>query len=552
MKRYTWKINPFLAPPEKLVKKFNLNPVIARIMINRGVREEQVEAFFSSRLDLLHPPSLLPDIEKAKDRIERAVARKERVMVFGDYDVDGIVSLAIFNEFAKKFSNIFSFYIPHRVKEGYGLTKKAVAKAKKNKVSLILTFDCGINSCCEVEYANSLGIDVLIVDHHLPKNELPAADAVVNPKRNDSKYPFSDLTAAGLSFKLLQVLEEKDSYQALDLVALSIVSDVAPLVGENRILLKEGINTLRRSKRAAIRALCQAAKIKQENIDNFHIGYILGPRVNASGRIAHAQDSLSLFLTDDFEKSYQLALKLNKYNQLRKNVEKQILKEAEKQIKNKLCGEHALVVGDSGWHPGVLGIVASRLKDKYCRPSFVVSFDGGVAKGSGRSTEGVHLIDMLDKCSDFLTIYGGHKKAVGMELEEEKLDAFRESINLAIQENIGPKGFLPVLEIDLQLQFNQIDNVLVDSLKALWPYGEGNPKPLFLSKNLTKKKDIQKAKTGYSFWATDGQKVFETVTYDDNLAEIIKYGDRLDIVYSLEKNGYHNHPRLVLRDCRLA
>ncbi len=552
MKKYCWKVKKKLNQGADLAKKFKLHPVIAGIIANRGVRKEQLKFFLESSLTGLHSPSLLPDIKKAKKRIRQAVSSREKVMVFGDYDVDGVVSLAVFNEFAKKFPGTFSFYIPHRVKEGYGLSKEAVAKAKKNKISLIISFDCGINSCQEIDYANSLGVDVVVVDHHLPQDKLPEAIALVNPKRKDSKYPYSDLTAGGLSFKLLQALEENDCHSVIDLVALSIVCDVAPLLGENRILLKEGVKLLRESRRPAIKALCRAAKIKQENITNFHIGYILGPRVNASGRIAHAQDSLNLFLVDDQEKADQLALKLNQHNRLRKNVEKQILKEAEQKIKTDLCGEHALVIGDSGWHPGVLGIVASRLKDKYYRPSIVVSFDNGVAKGSGRSTEDIHLIEMLHKCSDSLTVYGGHKKAVGMELEEEKLDLFRQNINLAIQENMDSAASLPTIEIDAKLKLKQIDNDFVSQLESLSPFGEGNPKPLFLAEKLSKKKNIEKIKSWFSVWLTDQERVFEAITYSKDLAEIINYGEKIDVVFSLDKNGFHNHPRLVLRDCRLS
>ncbi|MCF7916664.1 MAG: hypothetical protein K9L61_02685, partial [Candidatus Omnitrophica bacterium] len=240
------------------------------------------------------------------------------------------------------------------------------------------------------------------------------------------------------------------------------------------------------------------------------------------------------------------------YNQLRKNVEKQILKEAEEIIKNNLCGEHALVLGSSGWHPGVLGIVASRLKDRYGRPSFVVSFDQGVAKGSGRSTEEIHLIDMLDKCSDFLSSYGGHKKAVGMELEEDNLDCFRENINAVIKKDTDLKESLPILEIDAKLNFKQINIELVKDIELLYPYGEGNPKPIFLAEGIAKKKGIEKNRYRYSLWLTDGQRTFEAIIYSKDLAEIMNYGERFDIVFSLDRDNYHNSPRLSLRDCRLA
>ncbi len=552
MKRQRWEVKNTLGQNKKISAGPGINPILADILLSRGVKEEEITSFLYSSLEHLHPAKLLPHIGRAKARIKKAVSKKEKVMVLGDYDVDGVTSLAVFYEFTKKHPGIFSFYIPHRVKQGYGLSNEVVNNAKKGAIDLIIAFDCGTNSYQEIRYAKSLGIDVIIVDHHLPQVKKFNPVALVNPKIKGSKYPCRDLTAAALSFKLLQFIEEKNCYHALDLVALSIVCDVVPLLGENRTLLKAGINSLKKSNRPAVKALCKIAKIKQKNINNFHIGYILGPRINASGRIAHAKDALELFLTDNTEKACEIALKLNKYNQLRKNVEKQILKEAEERIKNNLCGEHALVVGGSGWHQGVLGIVASRLKDRYCRPSFVVSFDGKKAKGSGRSVEGVHLMDMLDKCSGSLNTYGGHKKAIGMELEQAKLDLFREEINLAIGKNTDANDFISVLRIDAKLNFRQINIDFVNELGLLSPYGEANPKPLFLSEGIKKKKNIQRIKSWYSAWLTDGDKTFETILYNKDLAEIISYGEKFDIAFSLNKDSYHNYPRLILRDCRLA
>ncbi len=547
-----WKLKDVLGKSKHFSSQLKINSLAADILVSRGIKPNQINSFLNSSVKDLFSPQLLPNINKAKQRINEAIKKKEKVMVLGDYDVDGVISLAIFYQFSKNYPHAFSFYIPHRVKEGYGLTKDVVEQAQKEGKKLIIAFDCGTNSYSEIEYAKSLNIDIVVIDHHLPKEKLPNPVALVNPRIKKSKYPFFDLPAAGLTFKLLQFLEEDDCYQVLDLVALSIVCDVVPLLGENRILLKEGIKHLRKSNRAGIKALCQIAKINQKNINNFHIGFILGPRINASGRIAHAKDALELFLTEDLEKAKKVALKLNKYNQLRKNVEKQILREAEEIIKNNLCGEHALVIGSDGWHPGVLGIVASRLKDRYRRPSFVVSFDKGIAKGSGRSTEEIHLMEMLDQCSHSLSSYGGHKKAVGMELKQNNLDDFRKSINEAIKKNIDLKDSISFLEIDAKLNFQQINIDLVQDMELLQPYGEGNPKPIFLVQGVTKKKGIEKNRYRYSLWLTAGNRTFEAIIYNKDLAEIMNYGKEFDIVFSLDKDNYHNNPRLILRDCRLA
>jgi len=424
MRRKIWKIKELDSRVKSLAGELKLSPFLVQVLLNRGVAEEDFTSFLNPAPEFLHSPYLLPDINKAAQRVRKAIKGKEKVLVFGDYDVDGITSLAIFHEFAKDFPGTFSFYIPHRIEEGYGLNTAAIVKAKEDGVGLIIAFDCGTNAQPEISTARSLNIDIIVIDHHHPKDNLNPGFALVNPKLKSSKYPFSDLSAGALSFKFLQVLTGSDCHPVLDLVALSLVCDVTPLVGENRSLLHEGLKVIRKSRRPALRALCQATRIKQEYIDTFHIGYILGPRINASGRVAHAEDSLQLFLASDDKTAFDLALKLGEYNQLRKNIELQILREVEERIREDIAGVGAIVVSHNDWHPGVLGIVASRLKEKYYKPSFVISFDRDIGRGSGRSIAGVHLIEMLDKCADSLLVYGGHSRAAGVEIRKDELDNF--------------------------------------------------------------------------------------------------------------------------------
>lgn len=552
MRRKLWKIRELDPRAKKLAQKYNISIFLTQVLLNRNIEEKDFPSFLNPSVDSFHCPYLLPDIEKAALRVKSAIARKEKVLVVGDYDVDGITALAIFHEFAKEFLGIFSFYIPHRVEEGYGLNRETIIRAREEGVSLIISFDCGTNAYSELELAKSFKIDVIVIDHHYPKDNLAKPFAFVNPKRKDSVYPFSDLSAAAISFKFLQTLTNLSYHNILDLVALSLVCDVVPLQGENRALLKEGLKVIRETKRPAIKALCKVGSIKQENIDTFHIGYILGPRINASGRVAHAQESLALFLTEDETEAYNLAFKLSQYNQLRKNIEMQILKEAEERIEDNISDTSAIVVSADNWHPGVLGIVASRLADRYYRPSFVFSFNQDIGVGSARSIESVHLIKMLDKCADLLLLYGGHSKAAGVHISKLKLENFKERINSLIEENLSPQDFIPTLDIDGFLNFDNINMGLVEDLEKLKPYGEANPKPLFSTFNIFKKSNPKKINSGFSVWLSSGKKTFEGIIYDKDVLEIINYGDYFDIIFSLDKNYYHNLPKLIIRDLRLS
>lgn len=548
MKRKIWKIKDLSPDAAVLGQKHKISALIAQILLNRNILEQDFYSFLNHDIASLHSCFSLPDMEKAVKRIKEAVAQKEKILIVGDYDVDGVTSLAIFNEFIKEFSDLFSYYIPHRVKEGYGLNSEVIKKAKAENRTLIIAFDCGTNSIEEVNLARSFGIDMVIVDHHHPKDGLNNPFAFVNPKRKDSKYPFSELSGAALSFKLLEALIGKAAFSTLDLVALSLVCDVVALKGENRTLLKEGLRLLKTSNRPAILALCKIAKIRKENITAFHIGYILGPRINASGRVACASESLQMFLTNDEKEANAIASKLQEYNQLRKGIELNILKEAEQKIESNLSGDYAIVVDGEGWHPGVLGIVASRLADKYYRPSFVISFDEGLGKGSARSIHSVHLMEALEKCSKSLCSYGGHKRAAGLEIFKEGLDEFRKNINNYIKENTQAQDLIPVLDLDLKLSFNDISNEFIEALDALEPFGEENPKAMFASFGVSKKSAAKKINSGYSIWLSDGNKTFEASVYDSGLLDILEYADKFDIAYTLQKNTYHNEPVLAIRD----
>jgi len=550
MARKCWNIKKILPQASVLAKARSISEVFAQILLNRAIGENEIDAFLNPALDFLHDPMNLPDMPLAVRKIKDVLQKGKKILVAGDYDVDGVTSLAVFNEFIKDFPGQYEFYIPHRVHDGYGLSKDAVEKAREFGASLITAFDCGTNSTAEIELAKSLGIEVVVVDHHSPQDGFNAPHAFVNPKRKDSSYMFRDLSGAALAFKLLQALTGKDCFEALDLVALSIVCDVVPLKGENRSMLKHGMEVLRSSKRPAIKALCAAARITQENLTSFHLGFILGPRINASGRVAHAKEALDLFITQDPGEALTIAQRLCEYNDLRKNIEADILKQAEAIAQRATVEDYAIVAAGDNWHPGVLGIVASRLCEKYFRPAFVISFGENGGKGSGRSPENVNLVETLDYCAAALTEYGGHKKAAGIVLSKENLPLFKQRLNDFIRANAG-KDAVASINVDCELDFTAINDDFLDELELLKPLGEDNPKALFATCGVTKKASAKKVRSGYSIWLTHKDHTYEAAIYDAGLVEIMDYAASFDILYSLEYNTYHNEPRLTIKDVRL-
>jgi len=551
--RKQWNIKKLSDEVKQLGNKYGLNPIIVQILINRGIEESEFLPFLNGKGYTVHSPGTLPDIDKVSKRIKIAVKRKEKIVLFGDYDVDGLTSLTIFYDYIKDTEANFSFYIPHRVKEGFGLNKEAVRKIKEDGAGLIISFDCGTNSYEEIEYAASLGIDVIVVDHHQPKPGRTPSYAFVNPKRKGSKYPFEYLSSAGVAFKLVQALEGKDCNHLLDLVALSIVCDVVPLRGENRYLLKEGIKLLKTTKRPSINALCGVSGLKQDNIDVFHMGYILGPRINASGRVNTAYDALRMFLSKDNPSALKYAKRLDEHNRIRRGIESSVLREAQDYVSGDTENNPVLVVYKEGWHHGILGIVASRLVDKYYRPAFVIGFNDGVGKGSARSIEGFNLMNALGYCEDYLSSYGGHKKAAGIEILYKDVEAFKKKINGIARDTLKSKDLLPSIDIDLEIIFSDINEELINSIYDLKPFGEGNPPPLFITRNVFIKYSPRKVTNGmYSVWLQNNGLTYEGVFFSrNNFSDIFENGKAFDIIYSLDKNNYHNSIRLNIKDVHL-
>jgi len=551
--RKRWKVKEFTEKAKSLAKELDLDPIIVQILLNREIKEEDFRFFLNPSPSSFFCPHLLPDIEIAIDRIKKAVRKGEKVSLFGDYDVDGITSLAIFYDYIKNQPVETSFYIPHRLKEGFGLNKDAIKRIKRQGTNLLICFDCGTNSLEEIELAKALGIDTIVVDHHQPKEGYNFPFAFINPKRKDSRYPFNNLSSAALTFKLVQALKQSSCLNLLDLVALSIVCDVVPLKGENRALLKEGLKWLKRTNRLALNVLCQTSGVKIENIDTFHLGYILGPRINASGRVDSAKYALEIFLTQDIVQARKLAYKLEEYNRLRRDIENVVLREAEETLARDYGDFSAIVVHKEGWHHGILGIVASRLVDKYYRPTFVIGFEQQRGRGSARSIANFNLMEALGHCEQYLANYGGHKKAAGIEIFYKDVDGFKQRIGEVAKKLLSPQDLIPVLDIDLEIEFKDISLELAIALEKLKPFGEGNPLSLFLTRKVSVKQAPKLINSGmYSIWLTDSKYTYEAIFFERNeFLDLVNYGKDLDIVYALEENRFHNSVKLVLKDVRL-
>ena len=463
--------------------------------------------------------------------------------------MDGITSLVIFYEYLKNFTSSVFFYIPHRIEEGYGLNIEAIKRMKKEGTSLLICFDCGTDAYQEIEKAKSEGIDVIVVDHHTPKRRDFSPYAFINPKRADSSYSFKRLSSAALSFKLVWALEEKMPLYLLDLVALSVVCDVVPLKGENRILLKEGIKWLRSGHRETINILCRAAKINFHHLAPFHLGYILGPRINASGRVSSAREALNLFLVEDKKEKEKIAYQLEKYNQKRRAIEAQIIEEAESMVTDK--DDFVYVLYKDNWHPGVLGIVASKFTEKYWRPTFIIGVEGKLGRGSARSIPQVDLVEILKPCQEYLIEYGGHKKACGFKIYREHLEEFREKLNQITKEKLEGSYPYPFWEIDIKVRFKDINLSLLREIEKLGPFGEDNEPPLFLTSKVLPKSLPKKKNSKYSFWLSDGSLTLEAIIGDEQLIDIVNYGSYLDIIY-YPQNSSSNQIKLVIKDLRLS
>ena len=532
---------------EELSNKYHLNKLLATILANRNiVNEEDIRLFLNPTRNDFHDPYLMTDMEKAINRIVEAIEKQEKVTIYGDYDVDGITSITVLKSFLQDRGLEVSQYIPNRLHEGYGLNKNAIDKIHHDGCELMITVDCGISAIEEIEYANSLGIETIVTDHHEPGNELPNALAVIDNKRKDSTYPFRELAGVGVVFKVIQALgmklglKEEEYLKYLDIVCIGTISDIVPLVDENRVIAKLGLLLIKQTKNIGLRSIIQSSGYTK--IDSNSISFGIAPRINACGRMGKAEDALQLFLSKNINEVSELTNKLNEYNRLRQDTEKKIFESAVKQIEEEHLAENATItVGGHNWHHGVIGIVSSKITEMYFKPSILLSFEeDGMGTGSGRSIPGFDLHEALSKCTDTIEKFGGHSMAIGITIKKEKFEAFKKEFEeIAKEANI--EEIVPIINIDAKIDFSSIHKEMVESLKELEPFGEGNKMPVFAFKNL-KIDSIRALSEGKHLKLTlkEGNTVVNAIGFNMGaLVEDYRIGDKIDVVGVLEVNTFN-------------
>lgn len=532
---------------KEIKQKYNLTDLIANILVSRNIIEDnKIRKFLNPTRADFYDPFLLPDMKIAVDRIIKAIEDKEKVIIYGDYDVDGITSICVLKQFLESRGIEVNQTIPNRLDEGYGLNKEAVTKIADEKYTLMITVDCGISGIEEIEYANSLGIETIVTDHHEPLDVLPNAIAVIDPKIKTNKYPFIQLAGVGVVFKLIQAisirlnLEEKEYLKYLDLVCIGTISDIVPLVDENRVIAKLGLKLVEVTKNIGLKTLLNS--LGYRNINSMSISFGVAPRINACGRMGQAEEALNLFLTKDMTEAQRLTDKLNEYNRIRQEIEKKIYNDAIYKIeKENLQDKNCIVLAGENWHHGVIGIVASKITDMYFKPSILICIEQEEGKGSGRSIPGFDLHNALCKTSDYLQKYGGHEMAVGLSLHKKDFAEFKKKFE-DYTTSCNVSEIIPIINIDKQITDKELTIKNIKDLEKLEPYGEANKCPLFLYKNL-KIDSIRSLTEGKHIkltLKTDNNNIIIAMGFNmGNRADEFLIGDRVDIVGSLEINSFN-------------
>jgi len=488
--RWTIKPEPSNEKINYLAQALNVEDFVATLLVQRGIETfEEAKAFFRPSLDHLHDPFLMKDMDKAVERIEKAIANQERILVFGDYDVDGTTAVSLVSSYLKSYYPEIATYIPDRYLEGYGVSYKGIDFAEDNGFTLIIALDCGIKSIDHVAYAKAKQIDFIICDHHRPGDQLPEAAAVLDPKRSDCDYPYDELCGCGVGFKLIQALGSRkgetidDLIPYLDLVATAIAADIVPMTGENRVLAYFGLQVINADPRPGIKALVH--QVKKKTLDITDVVFIIAPRINAAGRIKHGNHAVELLTEFDFDQAQQFASEIEQYNSDRKDLDKQITKEALAQIiENQETEKFTSVVFQEDWHKGVIGIVASRLIETYYRPTLVFTKSGDKYAASARSVKGFDVYNALEACSEHLEQFGGHMYAAGMTILPENYPAFKAAFEQQVKDTIQPEMLTPEIEIDAEINFADITPKFFRILKQFEPFGPQNMTPTFLTKNV--------------------------------------------------------------------
>lgn len=566
MNHRVWTVaEPPTGPAGELARALHISTVLAGLLISRGVESpEAARAFLTPSLDQLHDPMLLPQMEIAVERIRRALDNKEKLLVYGDYDVDGTTGAALLTRVLRALGGAVTHRVPHRRREGYDLHLPTVEEAHAAGITLIVTVDCGSSALDAIARANELGVDVVVTDHHEPGPQLPTALAIVNPHRRDSQYPFPELAGVGVALKLAQALARSlnlDENALLlrfsDLAALGTVADVMPLVGENRVIVAHGLRALPTSQKLGLRALAQVAGFDGKKTEVHHLSFGLAPRLNAIGRMDDANLALELLLTKDSGEASQLAKRLDDTNRQRQDEQARILEQALEQVADHdLADTRVLVLSSPGWHPGVIGIVASKIAETYLRPAILIAEDENVGRGSCRSIAGFHICDALGECGEFLARFGGHAMAAGFDIPLEHLEAFRARVNQIGRLRITDEDLVPEIHADMLLEPAQIGIRLVEELDQLAPFGQGNPRPLFITRAVELAGCATVGSAGIHLkLRVRGENAVPVDCMGWRMGSLCKeltVGERYDFCYELEINSFNGNrsAQMILKDLK--
>ena len=592
-----WLLRPFSGELsendiQEISSRLNIHPVVTKLLYARGFSSaKEMDTFLSMESERLCNPFDMADMEKGVLRIAKAILNGEKITIYGDYDVDGVTSVATLFLYLKSLGANVGYYIPNRTTDGYGVTSAALDMLKADGTSLVITVDTGITASAEVEYAKTLGIEFVITDHHECHGEIPDAVAVINPHRPDCPYPFKELAGVGVVFKLLCAYEEKRSGKSRihaatrifedysDLVAIGTIADVMPIHEENRIIVSYGLRMIDTKRRLGISALMEAASAqrnenirsdkrkRQIKVTSGYIGFTLAPRINAAGRIRSATRAVELFLTNDYAEAYKIAQELCDANKDRQNEENQIIKDAFEKIEahGDLDENPVIVLDADNWHHGVIGIVASRITEKYCRPSILVSFEGGmgreaspddIGKGSGRSIKGLNLVEALANCQETLIKFGGHELAAGLSVTRGNLPLFKEMINKFARENLQKDGLIPTIEADLEISFSDLSLELAQYLSILEPYGVGNPVPNFIIRGVTVNEITSISQGKHTrFSLGDGRVSYTGMFFSVSPDSLdLNVGESVDVLFNIDINEFNGRRslQLIIKDIRLS
>jgi single-stranded-DNA-specific exonuclease len=561
MMKHRWTYYDTHPQVDQIMELINVPRVIAQILLNRGVDTfDEARFFLKPTMDDLHNPFLMAGMEQAIERIASAIEKNEHIMIFGDYDVDGTTSTTLLYLTVKLLTDQVSYFIPDRLKEGYGLSLYGIQVAKERGAGLILAVDCGITANKEVDQARLMGLDVIIIDHHVPGETLPDAVAVLNPKRMDCDYPFKELCGVGLAYKVAQALAEQVGlpdhavYTHMDLVALGTTADIVPLRDENRVLTKYGLAMMQETKKVGLQALISAAGLKQKEIVSGHVVFGLAPRINAAGRMGDANRVVRLLTTENREEADQLAEELNMENIQRRQQDSVAFEEARDVVENDafLSEASGIVLASERWHPGIIGIVASRMVEAFSRPVIMIAMNGDTGRGSARTMGDFHLYNAIKECADLLIQFGGHHHAAGLSIARENVTAFQQRFHEVVTANATPEDFISRLTIDSEIEFNEVTPRLMKLLKMLGPFGPDNNHPVLASRNLTlvgPPNIIGSEKTHLKFKVRQNNHVIDAIGFGmaDYADQLRAQPNRVHLVYTLEENTWQGKTSTQLR-----